>query len=80
MKPDGAGRTLSFFSLFFVGPTVLTSGLNPRSLLTKKSWSLGSREIVCLARPFAMEPFPLSQRSWHASQMSWLAHFLHLYL
>jgi hypothetical protein len=27
-----------------------------------------------------MEPFPLSQRSWHASQMSWLAHFLHLYL
>ena len=72
--------TLSFFSLFCVGPAVLTRGLNPRSLWMKKSWSFGSRDICCLASPFAMEPLPLSQRSWQASQMSWLGQFLHLNL
>jgi len=72
--------TLSFFSLFCVGPAVLTSGLNPRSLWMKKSWSFGSRDICCLASPFAIEPLPLSQRSWQASQMSWLGQFLHLNL
>lgn len=72
--------TLSFFSDFWVAPCVFTSGLNPRSLCTKKSWSLGSREMVCLAKPLATLPLPWSHRSWQLSQMSWLGQDLHRYL
>ena len=54
---------LTFFSLFAVGPCCLTRGLNPFSLCTKKSWSLGSREMVCFASPLATVPLPPAQRS-----------------
>ena len=45
---------MAFFSDLAVGPCCLTSGLNPRSLCTKNSWSAGSSEIVCCARPFGV--------------------------